>query len=89
MAEIFDRWRQGLSRTRKTTFGRIATFLGATEITEETWEDLEALLIQADLGVETTLAVVASLREHVHQEGLTKAEELKNALHLELRARSR
>ena len=48
MAEIFDRWRQGLSRTRKTTFGRIATFLGATEITEETWEDLEALLIQAD-----------------------------------------
>ena len=51
---IFSRWRDGLSRTSKAAFGQIATILGASEITEETWDDLEATLIQADLGIETT-----------------------------------
>ncbi len=87
MSEIIDRWRKGLSKTSKTTFGRIANLLGATEITGDTWEDLEALLIQADLGLETTDGVLAALREEVHRRGLTKADELKTALRHELRAR--
>jgi fused signal recognition particle receptor len=82
-----ERWKEGLSRTRKTTFGRIANLLGATDITLDTWEDLEALLIQADLGIETTEAVIEALKATVHQEGLTKALELKDALETELRNR--
>jgi fused signal recognition particle receptor len=50
MAELFAKWRSGLAKTSKTTFGRLATLFGATEITQETWDELEALLIQADLG---------------------------------------
>jgi fused signal recognition particle receptor len=87
MSEIIDRWRKGLSRTSKTTFGRIANLLGATEITSDTWDDLEALLIQADLGIETTDGVLADLREEVHRSGLTKANELKDALRQVLSAR--
>ncbi len=87
MATIFDKWRQGLSRTSKTTFGRIATLFGATEITEETWDDLEALLIQADLGVDVSLAILDALREEVRRSGLTRMNELKEALRRELRAR--
>ena len=67
MSETFERWRQGLTRTRKTTFGRIANLLGATEITGETWEDLEAMLIQADLGIETTESVLEALHLHVRE----------------------
>ena len=50
----FKAIREALTRTRQTTFGRMATLLGQTEINDELWDDLEALLIQADVGVETT-----------------------------------
>jgi fused signal recognition particle receptor len=87
MAELLSRWKQGLSRSSKATFGRLAGMLGATEISDETWEELEALLIQADLGVETTDSVIAALKAKVHQQGLTRASELKDVLRAELRSR--
>ncbi len=87
MAEFFNRWRSGLSKTSKTAFGRIASLLGATEITAETWDDLETLLIQADLGVDTATSVLDSLKRTVRSEGLTRADELLSTLRAELRAR--
>ena len=80
MADIFSKWKESLDRTRKAGFGRIASFLGATEIKADTWDDLEALLIQADLGVETTASVIANLKKKVSDEGLTHSEELSQAL---------
>jgi fused signal recognition particle receptor len=87
MSSLLDKWKQGLSRTSKATFGQIATLLGATEITEELWDDLEALLVQADLGVDTTLSVLDTTEARVKREGLTKAFQLKDALRAELRLR--
>ena len=84
---IFDKWKSGLAKTSKSTFGQIATFFGATQIVEQTWEDLEGILVQADLGVETSLAVIASLQERVYNQGLTRADELREAMRIELRAR--
>ena len=81
---IFFKWRKGLEKTRKVAFGRIANFLGTSALDEEAWEDLEALLVQADMGMDTTLDVVASLRETVHEQGLTQREELLEALKSEL-----
>jgi fused signal recognition particle receptor len=87
MADLFAKWRSGLAKTSKTTFGRIATLFGATEITPETWDDLEALLIQADLGIETTGEILESLQRLVRDRGLTRADELSSALEEELRLR--
>jgi len=87
MSDILARWKSGLSRTSRSTFGRLAALLGATEITSKTWEDLEALLIQADLGVETTQSVLDSLKATARGQGLTKASELKKLLKEELRLR--
>jgi fused signal recognition particle receptor len=87
MADLFEKWRSGLAKTSKTTFGRLATLFGATEITQETWDDLEALLIQADLGIETTADIIASMQRIVLNEGLTRANELADALKNELRLR--
>jgi fused signal recognition particle receptor len=83
---LFKSIRESLSRTRQTVFGQIASVLGAGDITEETWEDLEALLIQADVGVPTTVYLVDTLRERVRREGLYRADQLLNALRAELRA---
>ncbi|MCC6261812.1 MAG: signal recognition particle receptor subunit alpha, partial [Anaerolineales bacterium] len=57
MDNIFTKWRNGLAKTSKATFGQIAALLGTSEITAETWDDLETLLVQADLGLETTASV--------------------------------
>jgi len=78
--------RDSLDRTRRTVFGQIATVLGATEITDATWEDLEALLIQADVGVATTTRLLEQLRARVRREGITQAGALRDMLRAELRA---
>jgi fused signal recognition particle receptor len=87
MADLFAKWRSGLAKTSKTTFGRLATLYGATEITSDTWDELEALLIQADLGLETASDVLDSLQRLVRTQGLIRSEELSEALRAELRAR--
>jgi len=84
MADIFSQWKESLAKTRKATFGKIATFLGATEITQETWEDLEAMFIQADLGLETTQVILADLKKNVSAQGITSTNEMKKILHTEL-----
>jgi fused signal recognition particle receptor len=84
---IFKKWRDSLEKTRKVAFGRIANFLGTTEFTEETWEDLEALLFQADMGIETTESVIDIVRNRVFEKGLTQTEELRNVLKEVLRQR--
>ena len=77
-------FRQSLERTRKSFFGRITNLLGAGEIDDETWEDLEALMVQADMGVETAAALAQRLRARMNREGLTREDELERALREEM-----
>jgi fused signal recognition particle receptor len=86
MANIFSKWKDGLAKSSKAAFGQIVTLLGATEISPETWDDLEALLIQADLGVDTCEVVLDALEKRVDQEGLTRTGELQAVLRQELRS---
>ena len=87
MTNLLNKWRDGLARTRKTTFGRLATVLGVSKITPDTWDEMEALLIQADLGISTTQSIINSLKDRVSSEGLTQSGELSSALREELRTR--
>ena len=73
-------FRRGLSRTRQSFFGRISQILGNTEIDDDTWDDVETLLIQSDMGFETSMQVINTLQEKVRTEGLTKGSQLQTAL---------
>lgn len=84
---IFSRWKDGLSKTSKSAFGQIASILGASEITDGTWDDLEALLIQADLGIETASSILDSLKRLVREGGVIRASDLSAILKQELRSR--
>ncbi len=83
---MFKSIRESLSRTRRSVFGQIVNVLGMGEITEETWEDLEALLIQADMGVSTALGLIESMKERVAQEGLYNTDELLQVMKEEMRS---
>jgi len=80
MSEFINKWRNSLDRTRKATFGKIATVFGATDVTEETWENLESLLIQSDVGVDTSQLIIEKLRKAVSNQGITKQEDFQQAL---------
>lgn len=75
---------QGLAKTRQGFFGQIASLFEVDEITEDLWDDLEALLIQADLGVETTMEVVERTRRRVDSERVKKVDEARAILKEEL-----
>jgi fused signal recognition particle receptor len=75
---------QSLTKTRRGFFGQVMQLFGAGDVTEETWEDLEALLIQADVGVETTIHLVEHLRERAGRENVHQAERLRDMLQQEL-----
>lgn len=64
---------QSLTRTRHSYFGRIRGLLARGEVDEALWQELEELLIQADVGVETTVALIERLRERVDREGVREA----------------
>jgi fused signal recognition particle receptor len=78
--------KESLTRTRNTVFSRIAGLLGASGVTGDTWDELEELLIQADVGVETTLYLVEQLRRRAREEAILRADTLQTALREELRA---
>jgi fused signal recognition particle receptor len=59
---IFSRFRQGLSKTREALGSRLSNLLlGKKEIDSELLSELEALLITADLGIDTTTSVIQNL----------------------------
>jgi len=77
--------RESLARTRNSVFGQITTLFGGSEIDDELWEDLEALLIQADVGVETTMDLIEVVRQRVNKEGVTKPAAAQSILKEEMR----
>ncbi|HEY0069619.1 MAG TPA: signal recognition particle-docking protein FtsY [Chloroflexia bacterium] len=75
---------EGLQRTKRSWFRQIASVFEVDEITEDIWEDLETLLIQADVGVDTTVEVLDRLKRRVASERLKKPSAVYQALQDEL-----
>lgn len=80
MNNSLEKWKASLEKTRQSTFGKIATILGTNEINLDLWDNLEELLIQADIGLKTTSFVLDTLRENAINEGWTKSDQLKSTL---------
>ena len=80
---LFDRLKQGLTKAKQGITDRIDDVLKAyTRVDEELLEELEEILITADVGVNTTMDIIDSLRDKIKQKGITNPmdvrEELKN-----------
>jgi fused signal recognition particle receptor len=73
-------------RARASFAKSLGSVLGRPAIDREAWDDLEAGLLQADVGVVTTTRVLDRLRARVDEEGLVEPEALVAALKEEVRA---
>ena len=82
---MFRRLRERLSRTRDTLGGGLdRLFRGRKVVDAELLEDLEELLITADLGVETSLFLIQALQDKLRRRELADLEKLKAALQAEM-----
>lgn len=76
-----QRLKSGLARTRDKLGGQIASLVGAgRKIDESLYEDLETILLSADVGVEATESLLESLRKTVVRKHLQDAAALRSAL---------
>lgn len=72
MPSLFDKWKLGLLKTRNSAIGHLASTFGTSEVTADTWDDLEAVFLQADMGLETTQSILASLKKKTGELGIIK-----------------
>jgi len=83
---FFSRIKSGLSRTKANLTEQLGNlFLGAKEIDEDLLEEIETLLLMADVGVEATTDIIERLTDKVQRKQLGDAQALQVALQEELR----
>lgn len=71
-----DRLKQGLQKTRDRLSDQIASVLPGRKIDDDLLEELEAILIQADLGLDTTLDIIERLKQRAKRERDSDSEHL-------------
>jgi len=87
MPDLFAKWKKGLARTSTATFGKIAAALGASELSSDTWEELERTLLQADVGVEESLEIIEAMKKVARDRGIVKFSDMESLLRDLLSAR--
>ncbi|RJP24268.1 MAG: signal recognition particle-docking protein FtsY [Candidatus Abyssobacteria bacterium SURF_5] len=81
---IIARLRERLTKTREDFAVRVRTVFRSGKISEELFEELEATLIQADMGMKTTEQLLEKLRERVKRNKLADSQQLYSVLEEEL-----
>ena len=78
---FFEKLKAGLAKTKNAVFGRLdALFRGFSKVDEEMLEELEEVLITADVGVNATETILDELRDKIKKDKITEPEKAKEAL---------
>ena len=78
---FFDKLKNGLLKTKNAIVGKIdSLFKAFRKVDEDLFDELEELLISADVGVNTTEDILDELREFVKENKIKEADEVKTAL---------
>jgi fused signal recognition particle receptor len=75
-----SRLRQGLARTRDSLGATLGGLFTGRKVDEALYEELETVLLSADVGVSATEFLIERLRARARREGYTQGEELRGAL---------
>ncbi len=62
---------EGVRRSRDRWFGRVLNVFRSSNLDDDLWDELEEILISADVGVESSLRIIEDLKERVRTEGIT------------------
>ncbi len=82
---FFDKLKEGLTKTRKSITEKIDQVLVSFgKVDEELFDELEEILITSDLGIETTMRVIADLKTKVRERKIIDPMKVKDLLKEEL-----
>ncbi len=80
--ESYDK---GLEKTKEGFFKRIARiFVGKTTVDDDTLDELEEILVSADVGVDTTITIIKKIQERASKERFLNSDELNKAIKEEI-----
>ncbi len=77
---FFDKLKKSLSKTKDNIFGKISDVVSRRKIDEDLLEEIEEILIGADVGVQATMRLIETLRKKAKEQKLTEGEDLINLL---------
>lgn len=82
---FFDKLKKGLGKTKTSFDEKISSvFSNFKKVDEEFLDELEETLIMSDVGMETSIKIVDSLRKRIKKENIKDEEEVKKALREEM-----
>ena len=84
MFGLFKRTEKGVQRTREAWWGKVVHLFDRPAFGEELWDELEELLISADVGVSTTGKLIGRLKERVDKEKIREGAQVSTALKQEM-----
>ena len=77
-------WRErlfaGLTKTRQQIGGSVRSLFARGQVDDELLEELEALLLSADVGVEATIILIEDLRQRARKQSLQTPESIQTAM---------
>ncbi|HHV39183.1 MAG TPA: signal recognition particle-docking protein FtsY [Tepidimicrobium sp.] len=83
---FLEKLKAGLDKTRKGITEKVDNILKSyVKIDDELFDDLEEILVTADVGVGTTMDIIDSLRDRIQEEGLREPEGIKDLLEDEIK----
>ena len=84
MFGLFKKTEKGVKRTREAWWGKVVHLFNRPTFGDELWDELEELLISADVGVSTTSKLVERLKQRVSKENIKEADRAMDALKAEI-----
>ena len=66
-----EKTEQAVKRTRQTWFGRVSGLFQRGSLDDDVWDELEEILISADVGVATSGKLLDTLRQRIRDERIT------------------
>ena len=84
MFGLFKRTEKGVKLTREAWWGKVVHLFDRPTFGEELWDELEELLISADVGVNTTAKLTGRLKERIAKENIKDAAQVRDALKEEM-----
>ncbi|HEX76233.1 MAG TPA: signal recognition particle-docking protein FtsY [Dehalococcoidia bacterium] len=84
MSNLLNKTEQGVKRSRESWFGKIVHLLDRTMVEDETWDELEELLISADVGVAATHKLIERVKQRAKEDKLNEGSRIRAALKEEM-----
>ena len=84
LLDLLKKTEPGVKRSKETWFGKIANIFNRDAFGDEVWEELEELLVSADVGVETTSKLLSKVKQRVKTDRLSEVSQIREAVKEEM-----